>query len=59
MNPEKVQQRQPYILIMHSIANRNFEIHIFALQTFQRKFQDVTKATIHRSSNHTGPQSPP
>jgi hypothetical protein len=28
---------------MHSISNRNFEIHIFALLTFWRKFQDVTK----------------
>jgi hypothetical protein len=27
---------------MHSISNRNFEIHIFALLTFRRKFQDVT-----------------
>jgi hypothetical protein len=27
---------------MHSISNRNFEIHIFALLTFREKFQDVT-----------------
>jgi hypothetical protein len=29
---------------MHSISNRNFEIHIFALLTFREKFQDVTLA---------------
>jgi hypothetical protein len=29
---------------MHSISNRNFEIHIFALLTFREKFQDVTQA---------------
>jgi hypothetical protein len=28
---------------MHSISNRNFEIHIFALLTFRSKFQDVTE----------------
>jgi hypothetical protein len=27
---------------MHSISNRNFETHIFALLTFRRKFQNVT-----------------
>jgi hypothetical protein len=27
---------------MHSISNRNFEIHIFALLTSRRKFQNVT-----------------
>jgi hypothetical protein len=36
-------RRHPYILIMHTISNRNFEIHIFALLTFRRKFQDVTR----------------
>jgi hypothetical protein len=35
-------RRHPYILIMHSISNRNFEIHNFALLTFRRKFQAVT-----------------
>jgi hypothetical protein len=39
----KDRRRQPYILIMHSISNRNFEIHIFALLTFREKFQDVTE----------------
>jgi hypothetical protein len=29
---------------MHSISNRNFETHIFALLTFREKFQDVTLA---------------
>jgi hypothetical protein len=29
---------------MHSISNRNFEIHIFALLTLREKFQDVTLA---------------
>jgi hypothetical protein len=29
---------------MHSISNRNFEIHIFALLTFRGKSQDVTAA---------------
>jgi hypothetical protein len=28
---------------MHSISNRNFEIHIFASLTSRRKFQDVTR----------------
>jgi hypothetical protein len=31
------QRRQPYMLVMHSITNRNFEINIFALLTFRRK----------------------
>jgi hypothetical protein len=34
------------MLVMHSITNRNFEIHIFALLTFRRKFQDVTSAEL-------------
>jgi hypothetical protein len=31
---------------MHSISNRNFEIHIFALLTFREKFQDVTQRVL-------------
>jgi hypothetical protein len=35
---------------MHSISNRNFEIHIFALLTFREKFQDVTTFIIRTDS---------
>jgi hypothetical protein len=41
-NLGKVQRRHPYNLGKHSNSNKNFEIHIFALLTFWRKFQDVT-----------------
>jgi hypothetical protein len=34
---------------MHSISKRNFEIHIFALLTFRRKFQDVTAVPYCRA----------
>jgi hypothetical protein len=44
----KDRRRQPYILIMHSISNRNFEFHIFALLTFREKFQDVTTTTVRQ-----------
>jgi hypothetical protein len=33
---------------MHSISNRNFEIHIFALLTSRRKFQNVTVKLLMR-----------
>jgi hypothetical protein len=33
---------------MHSISNRNFEIHIFTLLTFRRRFQDVTQVLHHK-----------
>jgi hypothetical protein len=52
-NPGKVQRRQPYILIMHSISNRNFEIHIFALLTSWRKFQNVTGRQLRSTICHT------
>jgi hypothetical protein len=44
----KDHRRHPYILIMHSISNRNFEIHIFALLSFREKFQDVTVGMASR-----------
>jgi hypothetical protein len=34
---------------MHSISNRNFEIHILALLTFREKFQDVTGLPPHKN----------
>jgi hypothetical protein len=45
----KDHRRHPYILSMHSISNRNFEIHIFALLTFRRKFLDVTELPPHKN----------
>jgi hypothetical protein len=42
-------RRHPYILIMHWISNRNFEIHIFASLTFRRKFQDVTEHPLQKN----------
>jgi hypothetical protein len=47
----KDRRRQPYILIMHSISNRNFEIHIFALLTFREKIPGCY-------SNSTAPADP-
>jgi hypothetical protein len=40
---------------MHSISNRNFEIHIFALLTSQWKFQNVTveeAAAVEAQEDH-------
>jgi hypothetical protein len=45
----KVQRRHPYILIKHSISNRNFEIHIFALLTFRRNSGMLQQATQPRT----------
>jgi hypothetical protein len=43
----KDHRRQSYILIMHSISNRNFEIHIFALLTFRRKIPGCYRHYSH------------